>query len=244
MGMIPDVVAENYGVEIVEKNVGMKAPEEALGREVSVVEQQASSVVVNDDASYAAAAEITKEVKRMQKKVTDYWEPLRVSTHQAYKNVTDKKKEMLDPLKSAEDILKEKMSAYADLKERQRLEQERLMRIAAEQEMKEKQAEIEQAVAEGNEVIAEYAKAEMEVMESVAKAGRIGSQTPKAEGVAVRKGWEIINIDSSKVPVHFSGVEIRPVDQKLVMSLIKASKGKIQIPGVQYREKSSISVKS
>ena len=71
----------------------------------------------------------------------------------------------------------------------------------------------------------------------------VESQNPKVDGVSVRKNWEIVSIDSSVVPTEFNGVEIRPVDKKLVMNLIKASKGRIQIPGVQYREKASISVK-
>ena len=50
------------------------------------------------------------------------------------------------------------------------------------------------------------------------------------------KTWKITGIDSSKVPVSFGGVEIRPVDEKLVLQLIKMSKGKIKIPGVEYEE--------
>ena len=122
-------------------------------------------------------------------------------------------------------------------------EQERMMRLAAEQEMREKQKEAEKAIDAGNEVAAEYAMAEAEVMENVAKAGMVESQNPKVDGVSARKNWEIVSIDSSVVPTEFNGVEIRPVDKKLVMNLIKASKGRIQIPGVQYREKASISVK-
>lgn len=242
MSMVLDV-EETKNVDQVEV-FRMKAPEEVLGREVSIVEEQASSVVISDDSSYASAAEITQEVKRMQKKVKDYWEPLRLSTKQAYDDVLGKKKQMMKPLESAEGILKEKMGAYVKEKERIRLEQERLMRIAAEQEMKQKQEEVEKAIEEGNEVVAEYAMAEAEVMESVAKAGKIESQAPKADGVSVRKNWEIINIDSSKVPVTLNGMELRPVDTKAVMNLIKASKGTIQIPGIQYKETVNISVRS
>lgn len=81
-------------------------------------------------------------------------------------------------------------------------------------------------------------------MEGVSISGSIQAQTPKAAGVSQSKTWEIVSIDSSKVPVSFEGVEIRPVDVKAVMRLIKESKGTIQIPGVQYRDSVSISVRA
>lgn len=245
MGMVVKMADTSKSYKIEQMDAGtMKAPEEVLDREVTVVEQRANSIVVIDDDGYAKAAEITQDVKRMQKKVTEYWEPLRVSTKKAYDDVIGKKKQMLNPLQSAESILKAKMTAYIEEKEKRRIEQERLMRVAAEKEMKEKQAEVRNAMEEGNEVAAEYAAAEAEVMENVAKAGRIESQTPKAAGVSVRKNWEIINIDSSQVPVSLNGVEIRPVDKKVVMNLIKATKGTIKIPGIQYKEVANISVRS
>ena len=46
--------------------------ERSLGEEVSLVEQNASSVIVHNNASYEQAAQITKSLKQMQKKVKDY----------------------------------------------------------------------------------------------------------------------------------------------------------------------------
>lgn len=55
----------------------LDSPEDALNKEASLIEQKASSVAVTNDAEYAAAGELTKAVKQMQKKVKEYWEPLR-----------------------------------------------------------------------------------------------------------------------------------------------------------------------
>ena len=99
------------------------------------------------------------------------------------------------------------------------------------------------AEAAGDSLGAEYAMAEAEVMEDVSISGGIRSQAPKANGVSQSKTWKITSIDSSLVPVTFSGVEIRPVDEKAVMRLIKESKGTISIPGVQYEETVSISIR-
>ena len=98
--------------------------ERSLGDEVSMVEQNANSVLVVDDASYEQAAQITKTLKQIQKKVKDYWEPLRVSAKKTYDDILGKKKKMLDPLEQAEKILKGKMGGYVAQKERERLARE------------------------------------------------------------------------------------------------------------------------
>ena len=211
------------------------AEEEKLDSAVSLIEQKANSVVIASDLDFAMAGELTKQVKDMQKQVTDYWEPMRKSTYEAYTAVNAHKKQMLDPLSSAERILKQKMGAYSMEQERIRREQEEARRRAAQEEMNRKLEEAEMAESNGDMVGAEMAMAEAEVMEGVS-ARTTQSFAPKAKGVSRTKTWKIKSIDSSKVPVSFAGVEIRPVDEKLVLQLIKMSKGKISIPGVEYEE--------
>jgi len=217
--------------------------EEAMGREVSAIEAKAMALVVADNAGYAAAGEYLKDIKRMQKQVKEYWEPLRVSTKKAYDDVIGKRKEMVVPLDGAEKILKGKMGDYASRLEEERRKREAAMKRLAQQEMERKFAEAAEAEAAGDVSAAEYAMAEAEVMEGVSISGSAGVASPKVEGVSRRKTWEIINIDSADVPVNFNGMELRPVDEKAVMALIKASKGKIQIPGIQYKETYTISAR-
>ena len=66
--------------------------------------------------------------------------------------------------------------------------------------------------------------------------GGVQPKAPKVKGVTQTKTWKITGIDHEKVPVNFAGMELRPVDEKLVLQLIKTSKGKIVIPGVTYEE--------
>lgn len=73
--------------------------EEALSREVSIYEAEALRMVVASDEDFARAGEALKEVKRMQKKVTEYWEPLRVSAKKNYDVVLAHKKEMMNCLR-------------------------------------------------------------------------------------------------------------------------------------------------
>ena len=191
----------NENLAIVGSNaLVLDSPEDTLTQEASLIEKQASSVAVTNDAEYAAAGDLTKAVKKMQKKVKDYWEPMRVNAKAAYDEVLAHKKEMLDPLEAAEKILKGKMGDYSMEKERKRRAQEEAMRKLAEQEMNRKLEEAARAEAAGDTAGAEFAMVEAEVMEGVSISGSIQAQTPKAAGVSQSKTWEIVSIDSSKVP--------------------------------------------
>lgn len=218
--------------------------ERSLGREVSLVERNAMSVVIVTDEDYAAAAEITKAVKQTQKKVKDYWEPLRASTYKAYQDVMGKKKQMTDPLDKAEKILKGKMSAFVAQKERERREREEAARRAAQAETDRKLAEAAALEQQGDAMGAEMAMAEAEVYDDAAAGIVVASKTPKVDGVSTAKTWKITNIDLSKVPTEIAGVLIRPVDEKAVMSLIRATKGQVKIPGIEYEQTVSISIRA
>lgn len=220
------------------------ATEQTLGREVTLVERNAMSVVIANDADYEAAAEITRSVKQTQKKVKDYWEPLRASTYKAYQDVMAKKKQMTDPLDKAEKILKSKIAAYAAQKERERREKEEAARKAAQAEMDRKLAEAAAAEKAGDVLGAEMAMAEAEIMDDAAASIIVGTKAPKVEGMSTTKTWVIKNIEASKVPIDIAGIVIRPVDEKAVLALIKATKGAVKIPGIEYEETVSVSIRA
>ena len=220
------------------------AENEQLGKEVSLMESQASAVVVATEADYSVAGDLIKTIKAMQKQVDDYWDPLRVAAKRTYDDVLAKKKAMIEPLKAAEKILKGKMGDFVLEQERKRQEQEEAMRKLAQAEIDRKLDEAATAEQNGDVMGVEFAMAEAEVMQGIAEAGSIPSQKPKANSVSTSKAWKIVSVDSAQVPVSIAGAVIRPVDESAVMALIKATKGKIEIPGIKYEETVTISVRS
>lgn len=219
--------------------------EKELDNEASLVEQQALSVVIHNEDDYKAACEVTKTVKAMQKKVTDYWEPMRVSTKDAYDSVLAHKKEMLAPLESAEKILKGKISDYVIEQERKQREAEAEARRLAQEAAEKSLSEAVAAENSGDAETAEYAMTEAEMMSELATSGMSTQvQKPKADGVSTSRTWKITSIDEEKVPIDINGAIIRPVDKSAIMALIKATKGKIKIPGVKYEESVTVSVRS
>ena len=215
-----------------------------LKTEVSLVEKQANEIKIVTDDDFAFAGQATRNVKTAQKKVEEFWEPMRASTYAAYKAVTDHKKMMLDPLKNAESILKKKMSAYTMEQERKRKEEEERIRKMAQEEMERMLAEATKAEEEGDLFTAEFAMAQAQVMDTMAATATVEKKQQKVDGVSTIKGWTIKSIDLSKLPCEFGGAIIRPADEKSIMQLIKSSKGRIQIPGVEFEETVNIAVRA
>lgn len=229
-------------VATVEVPVG-KEKEEEIQQEASLVEIRAKEMVISTDAEYEQAAEFGRQIKTKAKVVTDFFKPMKDSAYQAHKAVCDREKTMLKPLQEAEKILKKSMSGYFQEKERKRKELEMKLQREAEAERERMLNEAAALEAEGKTEEAEDVLMDAQLTESVATQATVIMDVPRAKGVSSGKDWEIETIDHEKVPVNFSGVEIRPVDEKAIMRLIRASKGSIKIPGIKYKETIKMSIR-
>lgn len=215
--------------------------EQELTQQVTDIEFQAESFIIQTDDDYAAAGEFGKLLKQKAAEVTTFFKPMKDSAYQAHRAVCDREKAMLTPLKNAEAAIKKTMGEYLMEQERKRREAEEAARRAAEEERERKLREAAALEAAGDKAGAEAAMTEAVVMDEAANYSAPAISKPKVSGVSAFKDWEITGIDPKTVPLVFSGVELRPVDQAAVMRLIRASKGKIEIPGISYREVSKMS---
>ena len=105
-----------------------KEEEEHLEWQVSRFEQFAQDMVISNDAAFARAGDLTREIKVLQKKVEAYWEPIYRPAYTAYRSINEHKKAMVEPLRNAEAILKGKISCYTKEREKKRREQEERIR--------------------------------------------------------------------------------------------------------------------
>ena len=194
-----------------------------------------------------------KDIEKMRRELLEIAEDGKISpdeeddftavSKELDKAVCDREKAMLKPLQEAERILKGSIAAYQKEQERKKRELEERMRLEAEAERDKKLSEAAAAEEAGNLAEAEMALAEAQMVETVAASTTVVMNTPKTKGIGTAKDWEIESIDREKVPVVFSGVEIRPVDEKAIMRLIRATKGSIQIPGIKYKETVKVSIR-
>ena len=86
--------------------------EKALSQSVSEVEQMAASIVINSEADYKSAAEFGRMLKQRNAQVTEFFAPMKKAAHEAHKNICDREKAMLDPLKKAEATVKSIMGNW------------------------------------------------------------------------------------------------------------------------------------
>ena len=210
--------------------------EKNLASTVSNVENSANNFVINTAEDYEKVGSFGRELKRLAEQVKDYWKIPKDLAHKAHADICSKEKAMLAPIQAAEKTLKSKMSDYNIEQDRIRKEAEEAVRKAAREVAERK---LEEAIAlsnSGKSDEAETALEESEIMESFSSTITLEANKPQAEGVSTKKDWVIKSIDAAKVPVEISGVVIRPIDEKAVMRLIRASKGQIKIDGIEFEE--------
>lgn len=228
-------VAVNESVVAIIGTVAIDGERE-LAQEISGIELQAELIIIGNDVDFEEAEKFKKQLKERANKVIEHFKSMKGLAYKTHKEVCEREKDMLVPIQRAMLIVKQSMQHYELEQDKKRRVQEETLRKMAEEESKRK---LEEAVAfeeEGRLDEARAAMADAEVMESAGMMVTVYAQT--AKGVSISKEWEITEVRGKEVPLSFSGVELRPVDQAAVMRLIRASKGQIQIPGIGYKEKS------
>ena len=81
--------------------------EQQLSRDVTDIEFQAESLVIQTNEDYAFAGEFGKMLKKKASQVTTFFKPMKDSAYQAHKAVCDREKAMLTPLRNAEKTVKQ-----------------------------------------------------------------------------------------------------------------------------------------
>lgn len=115
----------------------------ALKQETTSLMQTVEQTKITTVAEYTNAEKLLQGIKALQKKITDYFEPLRAAAYEAYSKINDRKKSELKPVDAAYSKLGGMMAAWrmeqerirqeaqrkadAEAAERQRKEQEKLL---------------------------------------------------------------------------------------------------------------------
>lgn len=212
----------------------------AIREKVNGVSFEVEALTIATEDDYQAAAQLGIAIKNQAKAVANFFAPMKKQTHDAHKEVCDRERMMLSPLQAAEKALKNKMGTFRLEEDRKRREAERLAREAALEEQRRKEEEALALENAGRGAEAMEALEEAAIAETAAKVG-VYTAPPKVAGVSTSRDWAITKIDASKVPVEIMGAIIRPVDEAAIMRLIRATKGGIVIPGVEYTEKTRMS---
>ena len=76
------------------------------------------------------------------------------------------------------------------------------------------------------------------------KAPALVAEPAKAAGTTVSKRWKARVVDEAAVPAYVNGMELRKINQAALDALARMSKGEASIPGVEFYQDTTISVKA
>lgn len=137
-----------------EMNTALKLEEEFSETALTLYEQ-ALSIQVTDKPTYTAAGEFGKSLKELEKKIVDYFAPLKKAAHEAHKAITKREADELSPVREAMDYVRKSMNRYlADVEDARRKAEAAAQKAAEKEAEKERQRllrQAEKAEAKGNE---------------------------------------------------------------------------------------------
>lgn len=189
------------------------------------------NITNQDDLVYAAG--FLNNIKATQKKIKEYWEEPIKRAYDAHKALKAKENAMLEPLQNSEKIIKDKIDDYNAVMQKLKEEEEARLRAEQERQALEQLEEAEKLRAEGNEVEAQIAESNAEMMAQVEV--KVDPMIEKVQGLSFRKDFEIVVTDPYKVPAYINGTEIRKIDLAQIKRFVKMTNNGVQIPGIQVK---------
>ena len=197
-----------------------------LSLETHTTVNEVAALTVTDTDSYTAAGLHVVNLRALSKRIETWFEPHVRRAYDAWKGLTSERKGLIDPIETQVVRLGREMAQYV-------AEQERLARIAREEEHarareQEQNAVLAEAVGLEGAGLADEAMAVVDGLMNVGVVAPAGQAVPKVDGVSYRDTWRQEVTDASLVP--------RPylmVNDQAIAKVVAATQGAVQIPGVR-----------
>lgn len=212
-------------------------PFEEIEQEVSPVVRAELDITVTDGINYGVAAEFLMELKAAQSKVVKFFGPMKQKAHAAWKEIVASESNVLNPLKAAEDSIKNKL-LYYDAEEKRKAveEQRRLQKIADAKAEAERQRQIKAAENLKTDSLREERLEEAE--EVIAPIIHVQHDTPKIRGISSRTVWKA-RIVNKQAFIKAGGSDQNllgfiTIDETSLNRLAQATKGQLNYPGIEF----------
>jgi len=193
---------------------------------------------IEDEATLKRFNDAKIYVRKIRGRIKDVFEPLRKSTYASYQEVLKKWKEIEAPVIEAEQYCDRLLSNYfaeqrrlREEAEKKRFEEERKKREEEERRLQ----EALEAEEKGDKEKAEQIINETAEEEKNSKPAVVVPEKPKLENVHSRVDYDFEIEDEKKIPRDY----LIP-NESLIRKVVKASKGKIDIPGIKVIKKDII----
>lgn len=214
----------------------------AIREEVSPVIQTANSLIVTNAEEYSYGAEFLKKIKEAQKRVMDYFSPMKTKAHEAHRQICDREGELLTPLKSAEDTTKRKLLSWKMEDDRKREEERRRLQAEADEKAR---IERDRLAKQAEKLKTPELKEQRleQAQNIVAPIIEVQTAVPKVEGLSFRKTWKAELTDKiafiKAAATDPNLMALLAVDMSALNRIASATKGGVTYPGVRFYEESS-----
>ena len=204
--------------------------------------QQAREMRITSQVDYENAAKVLVDIKTRVKQVKDYWKKPKADAASAHRTLCDRENEMLRPLSEAEKIIKNSMVVYQAAIEAERRKAEEEARRRKQEEVDRLLAESMKAEEKGNAVDAATNMAMAQMIDDMPS--NVEVVAPKASGTSIRKTWKARVVDPKLVPAYISGIEVREIKMSALNQIAKMTNGTLDVPGVEWYEEQTVSVRT
>ena len=236
-----EAIKECMNVNLEHDAEGVIDMERSIEQGCALMVQTAKGLTIASHEDYARGTEILKDIKSRVKAVKEYWKGPKEAANAAHKELVAREAQMLKPLTEAEGIIKKAMLAYDTEVKRKRQEAEEAARKAREAEAERLAALAAKAAQDGDEDTADVL---LDMAEEVPMQAVAVEAAPVAKGVSVRKTWKARVTDPKLVPAYWDGMELRSINMTALNNIAKWRNGEAKIPGVEFYQEASMSVRA
>jgi hypothetical protein len=213
-----------------------------------LVWQQAGALVIQNPEQYGHEAERLKGIKAFQKRVAEFFDPLKRKASEAHKALCDAERKALAPVVEDEAAIKRALIAFDQEQERIRRAEEN--RLREEARLREEQRRLEEAAALEREATATGDAEMMEEAQALIAAPveapvvHLERAMPKVAGIVTREVWKGEVVDVAKLvqaaAANPQWVNLLVPNNTAVQQLARALKGAMNVPGIRVYAESQI----
>ena len=224
--------------------------EQTLTQEINPVVERAHALVIRTSDESLDAQENLKENKSAQKKIKEFFKPMKDAAKAAHQSICDRENTFLEPLEAAEEITKRKVVTFQqEIEQKRREEAARIEAKRQEEERKrreELQRQADAAAAKGKAEKAEALRAAAE--EYVAPPVFQAPEPVQAQGTAFKKTWKA---EVTDLPLFLKAVAegraplgVISINEAALNAYAKGVKGSMAVPGLRFYEETSMAVRT
>lgn len=208
--------------------------------------RRAEAIVVMDQESYSAAAELLTDIVTLERQIVDHHAPVKAAAWNAHKAAVAAEKKLLEPLNQAKAIIKVRLVAWTQEQERIRLEAQR----KAEEEARRLEEDERLRLAAEAEDAGAPEETVSEILESPAVVVPVPVVQPtfqRVAGVSTQQRWKAQVVDIKAlcraVADGKASPELVQANMVALNNMARAMKNTLAIPGVRAVTEAAVAVR-